>query len=344
MRMADDNSGLEGTSLKDLVETVNARLQQVLSEAYRSPFYRDLWRTANTRPDRLQGLEDLRLLPFVTRKALFEAIRTKRGKIVCGPVSIWFAGSSPANRYEWFPFSARDFLGIAPMLERMSRVVGLQAGDIVLAVVDTAPHISSVIPYLWTYKESSRSPRLEFIVGSLDWYDTLGMSWIDFIQRRRPTVLFTSTRNALALADKIQEDLKTQAKAILTETRIGIFYGEPLEDYKTKIMEAFNLEPYEVYSPTEHMRFCTECKAHHGIHLWMDTCLPEIIPFESEDALLLWEAPPGTKGELVITNFAECFPLVRFKTEEQIIVESIERCTCGRTHPRISRQSAAQNH
>jgi phenylacetate-CoA ligase len=319
------------------------RLQQVLSKAYRSPFYRDHWRAANTGPDRLRGLEDLRLLPFVTRRELFDAIRTKRGKIACGPVNTWFAGSSPANRYEWFPFSARDFLAISPMLERMSRVIGLQAGDIVLAVVDTAPRISSVIPYLWTHLESERSPRLEFIVGSLDWYDTLGMTWIDFVQRRRPTVLFTSTKNALALADKIQEDRRTQAKAILTQTRIGIFYGEPLEDSRTRIMEAYDLEPYEVYSPTEHMRFCTECRAHRGIHLWMDTCLPEIIPFDSGDALPLWEASPGTKGKLVITNFAECLPLVRYNTEESIIVESIERCACGRTHPRISRLPSDNN-
>lgn len=322
---------------------VNARLQQVLPKAYRSPFYRDRWRAASTGRDRLGGLEGLRSLPFVTRKELFEAIRTKRGKIACGPVNTWFAGSSPANRYEWFPFSARDFLGISPMLERMSRVIRLQAGDIVLAVVDTAPRISSVLPYLWTHLESGSSPRLEFMVGSLDWYDTLGMTWIDFIQRRRPTVLFTSTKNALALADKIQEDLRTQAKAILTETRIGIFYGEPLEDCRTRIMEAYDLEPYEVYSPTEHMRFCTECRAHRGIHLWMDTCLPEIIPFDSEDALPLWEASPGTRGKLVITNFAECLPLVRYETEESIIVESMERCACGRTHPRISRLPSDNN-
>jgi phenylacetate-CoA ligase len=316
---------------------MNGRLRRILLEAYRSSFYRDRWRAAGIRPDRLRGLEDFRLLPFVTRRELFEALRNKRGKIACRPANTWFAGSSPANRYEWFPFSARDFLGISPMLERMSRVVGLQAGDIVLAVVDTTPRISSVIPYLWTHLGSLGSPRLEFIVGSLDWYDTMGMTWIDFVQRRRPTVLFTSTEKALALADKIQEDRGTQAKAILRETRVGIFYGEPLADCRARIMEAYDLEPYEVYSPTEHMRFFTECRAHRGIHVWMDTCLPEIIPLDSEDALPLWEASAGTKGKLVITNFAECLPLVRYNTEESIIVESIQRCACGRTHPRISR-------
>ena len=342
MKTSNDNVDPEDMSPRSLVEMEKMRLQQVLLRAYKSPFYREHWKAANIHPNRVRGLEDLHLLPFTARKELFEAIRTKRGKIACGPINTWFAGSSATNPYEWFPFSSRDFLGISTMLARMSQVIGLQTGDIILAVVDTSPRISSVIPYLWTYSEASRFPRLEFIVGSLDWYDALDMTWIDFIQHRRPTVLFTSTRNALALASKTREDLKIPAKAVLTETRVGIFYGEPLEDYRAELMEAYDLEPFEVYSPTEHMSLCTECGAHRGIHLWMDTCIPEILPFDSEDGLLMWEAPAGTKGTLVITNFAECLPLIRYKTEESIIIESVNCCACGRTHPRIRRLPTAR--
>jgi phenylacetate-CoA ligase len=328
---------LEYASLEDLVEMEKTKLQEVLPRAYKSPFYRDRWRAIGLHPDRVHGLEDLHLLQFVPRNELFEVTRRKRSKIVCSPVDVWFAGSSPANPYEWFPFSAKDFLGIAPMLARMGRVIGLRTGDIVLAITEAPPRISSVISYLWTSSEVSIFPRLEFITASLDWYDTLAMTWINFIQRRRPTVLFTSTKNALALADKIHRDFRVQAREILTETRVGIFFGEPLGDDKAKIMEAYTLEPYEVYSPTEHMSFCTECSAHQGIHLWMDTCIPEIIPIDRKDAIPIWETSPGTTGELVITNFAECLPLIRYKTGESISVQGINPCACGRTPPRITR-------
>ena len=241
--MTADGGGVEVERLpiEKLFEIENRKLRSALRRASLSPFYKDRWKAAGVDVERLGSVEDLCLLPFVNRKELFEEIRAKRGRIACSAVNTWFAGSSPTNSYEWFPFSAGDFLGIAPMLARMSRVVGLQTGDIVLAVVETSPRISSVIPYLYTCSEASRSQRLELITGSLDWYDTLDMTWIEFIQKRRPTVLFTSARNAVALSDKIYKDLKVRAGEILSNARIGIFFGEPMEDYRAEIKDAYSL-------------------------------------------------------------------------------------------------------
>jgi phenylacetate-CoA ligase len=337
MSIVEDRKELEQIPIKDLLKMQKAKMREALSRAYKSSLYRERWRVTGFRPDIVQDLRDLTLIPFVTRNELFEATRTKQDEVTCSAVNTWFAGSSPTSSYEWFPFNDRDFLGIAAMLARMSRIVGLRTGDVVLTVVDPFPRIWPTIPFLWTCSEASGVPRVEFIMGSLDWYDTLGMTWIDFVRRRRPTVLFTSTKNALSLADKIHVELKLSAREVLTETRVGIFFGEPLEDSRATLMEAYSLEAYEVYSPTEHMSFWAECDAHLGIHLWMDTCVPEIIPVDSRDALPVWETSPRTIGELVITNFAEGLPLIRYKTGEWIRVEGTDRCVCGRTHPRISR-------
>jgi phenylacetate-CoA ligase len=332
--IAPDETEPERISLNDLVEMQKPKLRQALSRAYRSSLYRGRMKAAGVRPEKVRDLEDLALLQFLGRNELFEATRTKRDKVACCAAKTWFVGTSATNHYEWFPLSAGDLLGIAVMLARMSRAVGLQKGDIVLAITDPLPRISSVIPYLWTYSKAS---GLEFITGCLDWYDRLGMTWINFLRRRRPTVLFASTKNALALAEKIHTDLDLEAREVLTETRVGILWGEPLQESRAKLMETYSLETYEAYSPTEHMSFCIECGAHLGIHLWMDTCIPEIIPVGCEDAVPIWKASPGSIGELVITNFAECLPLIRYRTGESIRVEATDRCACGRTHPRISR-------
>jgi len=337
MSLAEDRRELEKTPIKDLLETQEAKMREALSRACKSPLYRERWKAAGVRLDKVQEVKDLSQLPFITRNELFETTRRKRNEVACCAVEAWFAGSSPTNSHEWFPFSGKDFLGIGAMLARMSRVVGLRTGDVILTVVDPLPRIWSAIPFVWTCSEASRVPRLEFIMGSMDWYDTLGMTWINFVRRRRPTVLLASAKNASALADKIHTDLKLQAREVLTQTRVGIFFGEPLEDSRAKLMEAYSLEPYEAYSPTEHMAFCTECDAHLGIHLWMDTCIPEIIPVGSREAVPIWETSSGTMGELVITNFAEALPLIRYRTGEFIRVEATDRCVCGRTHPRISR-------
>jgi phenylacetate-coenzyme A ligase PaaK-like adenylate-forming protein len=333
----DSETKLEGMSLEDLVSLEEKKLRSTFLRAYESPLYRSLWKTVGVNLDSVHRLDDLSLLPLISRKEFFEATRTKIGRVACGSVSTWFAGSSPSNDYEWVPYNSRDYLGIVVMLMRMQRVTGLQNGDIVLAVVDLPPRIYSSIPYLWTNSQVSNNCKLEFIIGSLDWYDTLGMTWIDFIQRRLPTVVFSSTGNALMLANRINKELGVKAKDVLSNTRIGIFYGNPLEAVKTELLSTYSLEPYEAYSPTEHMSFWVECNYHQGLHVWMDACIPEIIPMKDEEAIPILEAPVGTKGELVITNFADCLPLFRFKTGELIRVESLTRCDCGRTHPRISR-------
>jgi len=338
MTIVEERAALEQAPIKDLVEMQRSKLRQTLSRASKSPLYRSVWRAAGVDPSQVRELENLAQLPFVTRNQLFDATRKMPHEVSCCERTTWFAGSSPTNSYEWFPFNERDFLGIANMLGRMARVVGLRTGDIVLAVVDPLPRISSVIPLLWNYSQASKVPRLEFITASLEWYETMGSTWIHFMRRRRPTVLFTSTQNAVSLTNMIRRELKLLAKEVLTETRVGIFFGEPLKASRDRIAQEYALEPYESYSPTEHSSFCTECDAHVGIHVWMDTCIPEIIPVDSRGtALPLWESPSGTMGELVITNFGECLPLIRFKTGESIRVEATDRCTCGRTHPRITR-------
>ncbi len=339
MNLFDSETKLVSMSLKDLESLEEKKLRSTFLRAYKSPLYRNLWKTAGVNPDSVHHLADLSLLPLISRKEFFEVTRAKLRRVACSSISTWFAGSSEVNDYEWVPYNAKDFLGIAPMLMRMQHVTELREGDIVLAVVDLPPRIDSSIPYLWSHTQASNDCKLEFIIGSLDWYDTLGMTWIDFIQRRHPTVLFASTRNALALANKIDKELGIKAKDVLSKTRIGIFYGNPLEATKTELLNTYSLEPYEAYTPTEHMSFWVDCNIHRGMHVWMDTCIPEIIPTKGEEAIPISESSMGTKGELVISNFAECLPLFRFKTGELIRVENLTRCSCGCTHPRISRIS-----
>jgi phenylacetate-coenzyme A ligase PaaK-like adenylate-forming protein len=322
--------------VQENIETKETKLRETLRRAYKSELYRKIWKTSGFKQDLFDGFDDLPSIPFITREDLFRSTRRMQGKICVAPVNSWFACYDNPHVFEWFPYSIVDFMGIAPMLERMGRVVGLREGDIVLAIVDPPPMISSSIPYLWSCYGVARSSGLEFIIGSMDWYDTLGMSWINFIQKRRPTVIFASTRNALALVEKIQKTEETLIKDVLPNTRIGIFYGKHMETDITKLLESYSLQAFEVYSPTEHMSFCSECNYHRGIHLWLDKCIPEVIPTGSEEAMLLWEAPLGTKGELVITNFAECLPLIRYKTQESIRVEGVDRCACGYKDPRIS--------
>jgi phenylacetate-coenzyme A ligase PaaK-like adenylate-forming protein len=237
--------------------------------------------------------------------------------------------------HEWYPYSREDFLEIAPKLSRLSKMAGLRSGDIVLAIVDTPPMISSFIPYLWSTSEASKHLKLEFIIGSLEWYDTLGMTWINFIQKRKPKVVFSSTSNALAFAQKVQKTNRS-VRDLLPEVRLGIFYGEQPETGNVRIHEAYaGIERFEGFSPIEHFAFCTECQDHSGIHIWLDSCIPEVLPMESSKAKYLSETQRGTIGELVITNFAKALPIIRYRTGKAVIVQETQSCKCGCNHPKV---------
>lgn len=312
-------------------EAQEAKLKQTLAQAAKSPLYKKLWNTAHFNPDTFKGTSDLNKVPYLYRESLFRTTRTKPNNTCVGHIGHWFLGHDRFDTQEWYPYSNEDFLGIASALTRLSSTVGLHSGDIVLLVVDTPPRMPSFLPVLWNYAEESRHCGLEFINGSMEWYDSLGMSWITFIQKRRPTAIMATKRNAAALAEKLQS-MGTSVKATLPELRVGVFFGEGT---------ASQLEPYsateifEAYSPVEHMAFWSECKNHSGVHVWLDGCIPEALSEGGKEAQLLSKFKAGTEGELVITNFATALPLVRYRTGKHIRIESVGECSCGANHPKI---------
>jgi phenylacetate-coenzyme A ligase PaaK-like adenylate-forming protein len=92
--------------------------------------------------------------------------------------------------------------------------------------------------------------------------------------------------------------------------------------------------------------FGVDCASHSGAHLWQDACIAEIIPqaeLQREkaspgcvpDAVFLPDAAPGLTGELVITNFAEALPLVRYRTGNMVEVPAEPSCACGSSAPRV---------
>jgi phenylacetate-coenzyme A ligase PaaK-like adenylate-forming protein len=311
-------------------EAQELKLKETLTRAYQLGMYKKLWKNAFNL-DKINGAEDLNQLPYLTRKTLFETTRTRPNHTCAAPVSHWFLGHDTFKAHEWYPYSAEDFMAIAPMLSRLSQTVGLHSGDVVLTVVDTPPHISSFIPYLWSYADASKNCGLEFINGSLEWYDSLGMSWITFIQKRQPTAILATKRNAVALSEKLNT-MGTSIQNVLSQLRVAVFF----DDESTNPLDAYSgLETFEVYSPIEHMALWSECQTHSGVHVWLDTCIPEILPEGKTEAQLLCKASKDTRGELVITNFSKALPIVRYKTGRHICVEDVDQCICGVNHPKI---------
>ena len=123
---------------------------------------------------------------------------------------------------------------------------------------------------------------------------------------------------------------------------MALLFGNGSSQERQRVAEMHGVEAFQMHGATDCLLLNLECRAHQGVHIWMDTCVAEIVPAPSSDArsadseaVFLHEAKPGTRGELVVTTFGEALPLIRYRTGEMVEAVSSQRCPCGLSHPRV---------
>ena len=145
------------------------------------------------------------------------------------------------------------------------------------------------------------------------------------------TILCATPSYAAYLAEAIEEQgIRDQIKL-----KAGIFGAEAwTEDMRRDIENKLGIKAYDIYGLTETSGpgVAFECCEQTGMHINEDHFVAEIIDPDTEEVL-----PLGSKGELVFTALdKEAFPLLRYRTKD-ICVLSREKCSCGRTHVKMSK-------
>ena len=103
---------------------------------------------------------------------------------------------------------------------------------------------------------------------------------------------------------------------------------------RRSIEKSLGIKAYDIYGLTEISGpgVAFECEAQSGMHINEDHFYVEVIDPETGEVL-----PEGSKGELVFTSLdKEAFPLIRYRTRD-ICVLSREKCSCGRTHVKMTK-------
>jgi phenylacetate-CoA ligase len=149
------------------------------------------------------------------------------------------------------------------------------------------------------------------------------------------SVITCTPSYSLYLAEALKESGVDLHKLKL---RVGILGAEPWsEEIRAEIERNLGIKAIDIYGLSEIMGpgVAIECiEAQHGLHIWEDHFIPEIIDPDTEEVL-----PDGEHGELVITTITkEGIPLIRYRTRDITRIIS-EPCICGRTHRRLERMS-----
>ena len=303
------------------------RLKHTLERVYATvPFYRASFLRAGFRPGDLKSLEDLQRIPFTTKKDMRDSYPYGLFAVPLEEIVRIHASSGTTGKPTVVGYTKKDIDVWSELMARSFVAAGAHSGDIIhnaygygLFTGGLGAHYgaerlgASVIPI------SGGNTRRQIMI----------------MQDFGSSVLTCTPSYSLYLAEEARaegidfRDLKL---------RVGIFGAEPWsEAMRGEIEGKLNLDAIDIYGLSEIMGpgVAIECiQAKHGLHLWEDHFIPEIINPETGELL-----PAGATGELVITTITkQGIPLIRYRTRD-VTSLSYEPCVCGRSHVRIARMS-----
>ena len=154
---------------------------------------------------------------------------------------------------------------------------------------------------------------------------------IQFFKDLGTTVLACTPSYAQYIAESIEERSSLEG----VKLKAGIFGAEAWsEEMRRDIEKRLNIKAYDIYGLTELSGpgVAYECSEQDGMHVNEDHFYAEIIDPDTLEVL-----PCGSEGEIVFTSLdKEAFPIIRYRTRDITELNS-EKCACGRTFLRMAR-------
>ena len=299
------------------------RLVSTVKRVYENvEYYRKKMDDAGVKPEDIKSVDDLHKLPFLTKDDLRDAYPYG---LVAEPlencVRIQSTSGTTGRRVVAF-YTQHD--------------IDLWEDCCARAIVAAGGTKEDVCQVSYGYGLFTGGPGLNggsHKVGCL----TLPMSsgntdrQMQFMTDLGATILCCTPSYAAYLAESLEETgLRDQIKL-----KAGIFGAEAwTEEMRQDIQNKLGIKAYDIYGLTEISGpgVSFECSEQTGMHINEDHFIAEIINPKTGEVL-----PDGEKGELVFTSITkEAFPLIRYRTRD-ICVLSREKCSCGRTHVKMSK-------
>jgi len=225
------------------------------------------------------------------------------------------ATSGSSGRRSVIPNNAAEWATIIASYARANEWAGIQAGPlhrVSMAVVSstTSWHQSSRVaatvrsPFILSERLDAASP-LSDIVARLN--------------AMQPTVLVGYASMVRALADEqLAGRLQIAPRAVNSSSEV--LTGEA----RAMAVRAWHVDPFNVYAATETGGVGAECRHHHGMHLFEDLVIPEVVDNDYRPV------PLGHSGDrlLVTVLFSRTIPLIRYELTDRLRL-STASCPCG---------------
>ncbi|MGN0485808.1 MAG: phenylacetate--CoA ligase family protein [Acutalibacteraceae bacterium] len=315
---------IETASREKIVEIQNEKIRKQVKHVYENvEYYRKLMDEKGVKPEDIQTIDDIKKLPFLTKADLRDAYPYGLlGTDLKDCVRIQSTSGTTGKRVVAF-YTQKD--------------IDLWEECCARAIVAAGGTEDDVCQVCYGYGLFTGGPGLNggsHKVGCL----TLPMSsgnterQIQFMMDLKSTILCCTPSYAAYIGESLAEaGYKPEDNSL----KAGIFGAEPwTEEMRRNIEKSLGIKAYDIYGLTETSGpgVSFECCEQTGMHINEDHFYAEIIDPDTGEVL-----PEGSKGELVFTSLdKEAFPLLRYRTRD-ICVLSRKKCSCGRTHVKMSK-------
>ena len=315
---------IETASREEILAIQNEKIVKQVRHAYENvKYYRDLMDAKGVKPEDIRGVEDIKKLPFLSKADLREAYPYGLlGTDLKDCVRIQSTSGTTGKRVVAF-YTQHDIDLWEECTARAIIAAGGSKDDVVQVAYGYGLFTGGAGIHGGSHK-----------VGCL----TLPMSsgnterQIQFMMDLEATILCCTPSYAAYIGETLAEQ---GYKPSDNKLKAGIFGAEPwTEEMRRSIEKSLGIKAYDIYGLTEISGpgVAFECEEQKGMHINEDHFYVEVIDPDTGEVL-----PEGSKGELVFTCLdKEAFPLLRYRTRD-ICVLTREKCSCGRTHVRMTK-------
>ncbi|HTY47102.1 MAG TPA: phenylacetate--CoA ligase [Methanomassiliicoccales archaeon] len=288
-----------------------------------SPFYRAKMEDAKVTPDSIKKLDDVRKLPFMSKKDLRDSYPDKIFMASKEELVRYHASSGTTGKATIVGYTRNDVDMWAESLARSISSAGVERGHVV-QVANTYGLFTGGLGFHYAAERIGAAVVPSGTGGTerqLDLIRDLGVN----AMAATPSYMMHMGE----VADKLGISIKND-----TQLRIGLLGAEPWSDkMRDRIQDWLGVKGINCYGASELSGpLFSECSEQTGIHFWKDIALLEILDPKTQEPV-----GPGERGEMVITMLQkEAYPMIRYRIGDLSVVED-DKCACGRYHPRLQR-------
>ena len=294
----------------------------------KSPMYRRKFERAGGTPDDINSMEDIRRIPFTTKDELLKSQEENPpyGDFKCindEEIVRVFQTSGTTGKPLKIPLSKKDWLeNYVEQFMYFTHGYGIKTTDIAFF-----PFAYGLFIAWWGLQTALEHQGVTVIPGGGQSSENRVKNIIEW----GATIVCSTPTYIIYLGELAQ---KMGINLPGSKVRIVVTAGEPgaqVPATKTLIETLWGAKNYDDIGSTEISNFGFECEAQPGgTHIIESMFLPECLDPETGRP-----APPGTIGELVLSNLScESVPLLRYKTRD-LVRFNYDTCECGRTFLRL---------